>query len=222
MRDTDRTYGQYCGLAHALDLVGERWQMLVVRELALGPRRFTDLLAGLPGVSRTVLASRLRQLERGGLVRRDALPPPAASAVYELTDYGRELGPILLALCRWGVRSLDPRSSEAFRSHWLALALTAHFHADAAHGPSVVYEIRLRDGAFRLTVGDGEVALVTGPGQPADVVIEADDDALVALLRGLVSPATALEDGTVAVLAGDSAELGRFLELFRFAEAVAA
>ncbi|MGH3022618.1 MAG: winged helix-turn-helix transcriptional regulator [Gaiellaceae bacterium] len=222
MRDSERTYGQYCGLAHALDLVGERWQMLVVRELAIGPRRFTDLLAGLPGVSRTVLASRLRQLERGGLVRRDVLPPPAASAVYELTDYGRELGPILLGLCRWGVRSLDQRSSEAFRSHWLALALTAHFRPEAADGASVVYEIRLHDGTFRLAVSESQVALLTGPAEPPDVVIDADDDALVGILRGLASVEAALEAGTVAVVAGGPEELDRFLELFRFAEPLAA
>lgn len=217
-----RSYGQYCGLARALDLVGERWQMLVVRELALGPLRFTDLLAGLPGMSRTVLASRLRSLERVGVVRRGVLPPPAASAVYELTDYGRDLGPILLGLCRWGVRSLEGRAEEPLHSNWLALALEAHFRADAAVDVRRVYELRLRDGAFRLEVADGAVATAKGPADDADLVLEADDDALVGLLAGRLGAEAALAGGAVAVVSGDPAELRRFLEVFRFADPVAA
>lgn len=222
MAANGRSYGQYCGLAHALDLVGERWQMLVVRELALEPQRFTDLLAGLPGMSRTVLASRLRSLERAGVVQRGVLPPPAASAVYELTDYGRDLGPILLGLCRWGVRSLGPRAEEPLHSNWLALALEAHFHAAAADGVRRVYELRLRDGPFRLTVADGDVSTARGTAADADLVLEADDDALVGLLAGRVSPEAAVADGAVAVVTGDPADLRRFLELFRFADPVAA
>jgi DNA-binding HxlR family transcriptional regulator len=222
MPGTGRTYGQYCGLAHALDLVGDRWQMLVVRELALGPLRFTDLLAGLPGMSRTVLASRLRSLERAGVVRRGVLPPPAASAVYELTDYGRDLGPILLGLCRWGVRSLEPRVAEPFHSNWLALALKAHFHPDAAGEERRVYELRLRDGPFRLTVADADVSTAKGAAEDADLVLEADDDALVGLLAGQVSLEAALAGGAVAVVSGAAGELRRFLELFRFADPVAA
>src|SRR3989304_2598093 len=99
---TERSYRQYCGIARALDLVGERWALLVVRELVLGPKRFTDLQNGLPGIGTNILAARLRQLERGGVVRRRTLPPPAASAVYELTGYGRELEEIVLALGRRG------------------------------------------------------------------------------------------------------------------------
>lgn len=222
MDESARTYGQYCGLAHALDLVGERWQMLVVRELAHGPLRFTDLLAGLPGMSRTVLSSRLRALERAGVARRDVLPPPAASAVYELTDYGRDLGPILLGLCRWGVRSLGPRAEEPLHSNWLALALEAHFRADAAPGVRRVYELRLRHGTFRLDVADGAAATAKGPAEDADLVLEADDDALVGLLAGELRPGAALAEGAVAIVSGDPAELDRFLELFRFADPVAA
>ena len=100
-----RTYGDGCGVAHALDIVGERWALLVVRDLLLGPKRFTDLRTGLRGASPNVLAQRLRELEEAGIVRRRRLPPPAGSAVYELTDWGRELEPILIALGVWGVRS---------------------------------------------------------------------------------------------------------------------
>src|SRR3954464_16003618 len=99
-----RTYGDGCGIAHGLDLIGERWALLVVRELLLGPKRFTDLRAGLPNVSPNVLAQRLRALERVGVVRRRKLPPPAASRVYVLTDWGEDLEPVITQLGRWGAR----------------------------------------------------------------------------------------------------------------------
>lgn len=208
----ERTYGQYCGLARALDLVGERWALLVVRELLLGPRRFTDLLDGLPGVSTNVLATRLRRLERAGVVARSILPPPAASAVYELTDYGRALEPAVAALGRWGAASLGERGpGQALRSHWLALALKAFFHGDQAVGAATVYEVRLRDGAFGLAVDDGLVDVTPGPAADPDLVLEADDDLLVGVLTGQVAPAA------LTVVAGDPAEVPRFVELFRFA-----
>src|SRR5919198_6110493 len=102
---TSRTYEQFCGVARALDLVGERWALLVVRDLVLGPKRFTDLRRGLPGMGTNILAARLKELEHAGVVRRRTLPPPAASAVYELTEWGHELEPVVLALGRWGSRA---------------------------------------------------------------------------------------------------------------------
>src|SRR6266540_2349588 len=113
---TDRRYGQTCGIAHALDLVGERWALLVVRELLLGPKRFTDLREGLPGIGANVLASRLRELESAGVVQRRTLPAPAAATVYELTEYGRELEEPLLAFGRWGAKTLSRRPGDARRS----------------------------------------------------------------------------------------------------------
>lgn len=212
----DRTYRQYCGVARALDFVGERWGLLVVRELVLGPRRFTDLLRGLPGVSTNVLSTRLRQLERAGVVERRLLPPPAASTVYELTAYGRELEPILFALGRWGARSLGSREVEqTLRSHWLAVALKAFFHPEAADGATAVYEVRLREGTFTIEVRDGGVGVAPGSADGADLVLEADDDALVAFLAAGVS------SKGVRVVHGDPAELERFVELFRFAETAA-
>jgi DNA-binding HxlR family transcriptional regulator len=208
----DRTYGQYCGLAKALDLVGERWALLVVRELMLGPKRFTDLLDGLPGVSTNVLATRLRGLERAGVVERNVLPPPAASAVYELTGYGRALEPALAALGRWGAASLgDRKDGQALRSHWLALALKAFFHGDRADGVTRAYEVRLRDGVFGLTVADGALEVTAGPPAAADLVIEADDEALAGVLAGQ------LEAASLTIVAGDPDEVPRFVELFRFA-----
>src|SRR5919199_1965193 len=128
MSVTSRTYDQFCGVAHALDLVGERWALLVVRDLILGPKRFTDLRRGLPRIGTNVLAARLKELEQAGVVQRRVLPPPAASTVYELTDYGRELEGPLLALGRWGARSLGPRQDgQALRSEWFGVALKAFF-----------------------------------------------------------------------------------------------
>src|ERR671933_2557575 len=128
MSMTSRSYDQFCGVARALDLVGERCALLIVRDLILGPKRFTDLRRGLPGIGTNVLAARLKELERAGVVRRRTLPPPAASAVYELTDYGRELEEILLAFGRWGARTMGQRDPRyALRSEWLALALKAFF-----------------------------------------------------------------------------------------------
>lgn len=214
----ERTYGQYCGVARALDLVGERWALLVVRELLLGPRRFTDLRAGLPGVSTNILADRLKRLERGGVVRRAVLPAPAASSVYELTPRGRELEPILLALGRWGAGALGPREEhEVLRSHWLALALKGFFHPEAARGVRAEYEVRLREGVFHLAVENRQARAVAGPAGDPALVVEADDDALIGLMAGALGAEEALTAGVVRLAKGDRAGLERFVELFRFA-----
>lgn len=190
--------------------MGERWAFLVVRELALGPKRFKDVLDGLPGVSTNVLASRLRELERNGIIERRVLPPPAASSVYELTQYGRDLEPAMLALGRWGARSLGARGQRALRSHWLALALKATFRPEAADGRARTYEVRLQDGSFVARLRRRKLDVTAGTAEDADLVLEADDEALVALLAG------APTEG-VRVVAGDPGELDRFVELFRFA-----
>src|SRR5688572_22779601 len=123
-----RTYRQYCGVASALDVVGERWTLLVVRELLLGPRRYTDLARGLPGIGEGLLAARLRDLEARGLVGRRKLFPPASSVVYELTEAGRELEPILDGLARWGARWLGtPTDADAIRPRWVMLAMKTRF-----------------------------------------------------------------------------------------------
>src|SRR3954454_18447713 len=127
-----RSYGQYCGVAHALELIGERWGLLIVRDLILGPKRFTDLRRGLPGIGTNVLAARLKELERDGVVARRTLPPPAASTVYELTEYGRALEGPLLALGRWGARSMRAREpAQTLRSEWFGVALKAFFRPEA-------------------------------------------------------------------------------------------
>jgi DNA-binding HxlR family transcriptional regulator len=141
-----RTYQQYCPVARALETVGERWTLLVARELLLGPRRFTDLMDGLPGISATVLASRLKDLEQAGLVSRRTLPPPAASTVYELTDRALGLARVLTAMADWGMTMLGrPRKGDAVRGEWIVLAM-----AVTTPVPDV------RDTTFELHV-DGEV-----------------------------------------------------------------
>src|SRR3712207_6281242 len=124
---TARTYGDGCQIAHGLDLVGERWALLVVRELLLGPKRFTDLKKGLPNASPNVLSQRLRELEQAGVVRRDKLPPPAGSRVYALTDWGRGLEDIVMALGHWAARSPSPPRDVPIGADSTVLALQARF-----------------------------------------------------------------------------------------------
>ena len=222
MNGTPRSYGQYCGVARALDLVGDRWALLVVRELVLGPGRFTDLMAGLPGVSTNVLSSRLRELEASGVVARRTFPPPTPATVYELTEHGRALEPALLALGRWGARSLGKRGNETLRSDWLALALRAFFHSPEAGAQEAVYEVRLPEGAFRVAVAAGAVDVSRGGADEADLVLETDDDGLVWLLAGAHRPSELLASGAVRIVAGDEAGLDGFVERFRFSEPVEA
>lgn len=146
-----RSYDQYCAAARALDVVGDRWTLLIVRELLVGPRRYTDLHADLPGVSTDVLASRLKDMEREGLTTRRRLPHAAAAYVYELTDRGRELLPVLQALATWGAPALqERRPTDAVRAHWFALPLLRVLAGLGAEG---VVQVRLDEGEFHVRVG---------------------------------------------------------------------
>jgi DNA-binding HxlR family transcriptional regulator len=192
---TARSYKQYCGIARALDVVGERWALLVVRELVLGPKRFTDLREGLPGIATNVLSQRLRQLERDGVVTRRRLPPPAASTVYDLTEYGRDLVPIMLALGRWGARSMGQRSPEqALRAEWLAVALRAFYQPQAARGLSAAVGVDLGDAQFTLRLDRGRLDITPGALDAADLTIVAEPEALVAFLAGAPVPMQAEGD----------------------------
>src|SRR5829696_2600828 len=150
-----RAYCDGCAAAHALDIIGERWALLVVRELLLGPKRFTDLRAGLPSVSPNVLAQRLRELERAGVVRRRKLPPPAASRVYELTDWGMELEPVIIRLGRWGTRSPSRPRDAQLGVDSLILSFRTMFDPRAADGLNARYELRLGEESFRAEVAQG-------------------------------------------------------------------
>jgi DNA-binding HxlR family transcriptional regulator len=208
-----RTYDDGCAAAHALDLVGERWALLVVRELLLGPKRFTDLRAGLPGASPNVLAQRLRELEKAGVVRRRKLPPPAASRVYELTDWGLELEPVIIRLGRWGVRSPSkPRDAELGVDS-LILSFRTMFDPRAAEGLGASYELRLGEDRFRAVVADGRFEIARGSADRPDATIETDAGTLTALVYGGRQLAEALRSGDIKI-EGDGSAVERFLSLF--------
>ena len=182
---SERSYNQFCGVARALDLIGERWALLVVRELALGPKRFTDLRRGLPGIATNVLSVRLRQMERDGVVTRRLLPPPAPAQIYELTELGRELVPIMLALGRWGASTMGQRSpDQSIRGEWLALALRAFFDPEAALDLRATIALELDGAPFTLRVEEGLLDVVPGKDEVFDLAISTDTQLLLQFLAG--------------------------------------
>ena len=191
-----RSYDQYCSAARALDVVGDRWTLLIVRELLAGPRRYTDLHADLPGVSTDVLASRLKDMERDGLTTRRRLPPPGVAYVYELTRRGGALLPVLQSLGAWGEAELgERRPTDAVRAHWFALPLLR-----ALEGEGLV-EVRLDEGRFHLHVGaeDGPVyGDGPAPGEP-DALLSLDTATCTAISRGELALADAVRAGRVGV-----------------------
>ncbi|MDZ7790079.1 MAG: winged helix-turn-helix transcriptional regulator [Xanthomonadales bacterium] len=185
-----RSYDQYCGLARALDHVGHRWTLLVVRELLLGPKRFSDLRDALPGIASNLLTDRLRHLEADGLVARRELPPPAARTVYELTPAGRDLEEAVHALVRWGGRwMLRGPEGDTFRAPWLALALDALGVGDRLAG--VVLDLVTADERVRLTSRDGRVVALAPDDAPADATLTAEPATILGLAAGAVEPAQA-------------------------------
>jgi len=217
---TTRTYGDGCAIARALDLVGERWALLVVRELLLGPKRYTDLRKGLPNASPNVLAERLRELERAGVVRRRTLPPPAGSRVYELTDWGRELEEPVMALGHWAARSPSPPTDAPIGVDSLVLALRARFDPRAAHGLRAGFELRLGEDRFRIAVEDAEFDVARGGADRADATIDTDPGTLAAVLWNDRSLADAERSGTLTI-EGDEAAAERFVRLFPMPEPAA-
>ncbi|MFI9154314.1 winged helix-turn-helix transcriptional regulator [Streptomyces sp. NPDC053367] len=194
-----RSYDQYCSAARALDAVGDRWTLLIVRELLAGPRRYTDLHADLPGVSTDVLASRLKDMERDGLTTRRRLPPPGAAYVYELTPRGRELLPVLLALGEWGRAGLgERRPTDALRAHWFALPLLSSLGSLEGEG---LVEVRLEEGDFHLYAGAGEgPAYGDGPApREPGARLSMDGETCTALARGELSLPEAVRAGRVEV-----------------------
>jgi DNA-binding HxlR family transcriptional regulator len=190
-----RSYGQYCTVARALDLVGERWTLLLVRELSTGPKRFKDLLEGLPGIGTNLLANRLKTLEGEGIVRRATLPPPAGSNVYELTELGRSLEPVIVALSRWGTRLLDaPREDDERRAGWAAVAVRSTFKPKAAGDRPGTYEFRIDGEAFHLRIEDGrEAEIRQGSAPDPDLVVVGDAKTFLAVASGRLRPEEAVE-----------------------------
>jgi DNA-binding HxlR family transcriptional regulator len=215
-------YGQLCGVATGLDMIGDRWAPLIIRDLLLGPLRFNDLAQGLPGIGTNTLTRRLKHLEDAGVVARGLLPVPERGTAYELTPYGRELEPIFLALGRWGTRSMGRLPAEvAMRSRWLATAMLA-FH-DQTHqiATPTTWELRLTDGVFSVRAERRDLAISAGPPARADLVVSTDDMTLHAMLCRQISPADAVASGQ-AVLDGDETALAALLDLFAFPPAAVA
>jgi DNA-binding HxlR family transcriptional regulator len=213
---TTRSYAQLCGIATALDVIGDRWTPLVVRDLLLGPLRFGDLADGLPGIGTNTLAARLKHLEAAGVVHRRLLPLPERGTVYELTAYGRELEPVLLALGRWGTKSMGRLPSDVTtRSRWLVAAMLA-FHDDSKRiARPTTWELRLTDGTFTVRAEGTSLAVTAGAPDGADLVIETQDEHLHRLLTGQLTPAEAVATGAVT-LDGDALALARLVGLFAF------
>lgn len=208
-----RSYDDGCGIAHALELIGERWALLVVRELVLGPRRFTDLRAGLPGISPNVLTQRLSELEQASIVVRRRLPPPASVSVYDLTDWGRELEPVIQMIGRWAARSPTRPQGRPLSVNSIVLSLRTMFDAEAARGLSVRIALHLGEHRFCATVARGQLEIVPGDAEAPDAVVESDPDALAAVLYGGRDLAEAAAAGDV-IVAGDKSVVERFVTLF--------
>ncbi|MFI9846076.1 winged helix-turn-helix transcriptional regulator [Nonomuraea sp. NPDC051941] len=209
-----RSYGDGCAITHALELVGERWALLVVRELILGPKRFTDLRAGLPGISADILTQRLRELGEAGVVHRRKLPPPAGSWIYELTDWGAELEPIVTRLARWSSRSPALRRGAPLSADSAALSLKALF-APAVEPLDATVSLRLGEHHFLVRVRGDHLDLTRADSEPepVDLVIETVPETLAALLGQALTVADALAAGDLA-LTGPQSLAERFLGLF--------
>lgn len=196
-----RSYNQYCATARTLDLVGERWTLLIIRELITGPKRYKDLLESLPGIGTSLLAARLKHLEATDLVRRVELPPPAGSMVYELTDAGRDLEPAIMAIARWGLKwALDePGRADIFRPSWAVLAMQAAYDPDAAAGIEEIYEFRVGGEVFHARITYGTVQARHGSAFEPDVVITASENAFIDLVAGRETLASAAKRGLIDV-----------------------
>jgi DNA-binding HxlR family transcriptional regulator len=219
-----RSYGQYCGVTTAVELVGERWAMLIVRDLLVGPRRYTDLKVGLPRIPTNILSTRLKELQEGGVVRR--VPLHNCGLVYELTDYGRALEPIILALGRWGFQTMgDPDEGDVVTPDSLTMALRTAFQPDAA--ADAEYELHVGDVALRASVRAGTLAVaqLAPPAPPVGGRLpEGEADAVIVagpgirrLIAGELTPAEAVEQDVLAVVRGDVTWLDSFARSFHIA-----
>lgn len=231
-----RSYGQYCGVTSAVELIGERWALLIVRDLLVGPRRYTDLKQGLPKIPTNILSTRLKELQESGVVRR--VPLLHCGLVYELTDYGRMLEPIVLALGRWGFQAMgEPGPDDVVTADSLTMALRTSFQADAAASlPPAVYELHVGDIVLRAQVEGDElfVTQVAPAGRPIDPrarrapggepeLVFAAGPGIRRLISGELSPREAIDQEVIAVVAGDPMLLDRFAATFHIdAEGLAA
>jgi DNA-binding HxlR family transcriptional regulator len=212
-----KCYDQYCPMAHALSLVGERWSLLIVRELMHGPKRYTDLANGLPGIGTNILAARLRDLEEVGVVEKKKLPPPYASTVYDLSDYGRELDEVMHALARWGARSLGPPGPEdELYDEWGVNAFAALFDPEAARGLTETYVLKIDDDVFTARVKEGHLEASCGAADDRDVLVETGIETFFPLVSGELTPAEAVKQQR-ASFEGDPAAVERCFKVLSMA-----
>ncbi len=214
-----RSYEDGCAAAHALDLVGERWALLIVRELVFGAKRFTDLRAGLPGISPNVLTLRLEELEQASVLQRRRLLPPAATSVYELTNWGRELAPILMALGRWGSRSPLMTGGLPVSTASLMMSLQTLFNADAAGDLAGSIGMSLGDERFHARIARGRLVVARGETPAPDALITGSTPALAEVIHGGRKLSEALKGGDLRV-DGDKALVKRFVTWFAVPDAV--
>lgn len=205
-----RSYDEYCSIAKALDLVGDRWTLLVVRELSLrGPSRYTDLRNGLPGIATNLLADRLRDLEAAGLVAREEAPPPIATTLFRLTPRGEGLNPVLEELMRWGLPLMvEQRDEEAVRSHWLAGAIDVTVRDHQPGADPVTLELRVGDEPIVVAARDGEVKVTLGAAVAPDAVLTGPERPIMGLLLGKLDQGAAEAMGVT--VEGDPAVIERF------------
>ena len=208
-------YSQFCGVACALDLIGDRWTLLVVRELLFGAKRFTDLLEGLPGIGTNTLTTRLTELEENGLVARKRLPAPLAATVLELTERGQKLESVLVELARWGTTPLlTKRPRHGLRPAWLGLALRSYYDEAGARGRRIRIALTLGKGALQLELGRGPLRIAEGePSEPPELRITAKEHVLLDVFRGALSVAAAKRNQELLV-EGDATLLPRLLAAF--------
>lgn len=214
-----KTYAQYCPVARALDLVGERWTLLIVRDLLMGPKRYTDLREGLPGIATDILTARLRTLERAGFVRRRELPRPAPATVYELTEDSLQLRKAVLALGQVGLASLGrPQAGEDLRPERIVLGLRVSFRSADFGELTETYELTIDGEPFTVDVGDARVGTKPGPASSPTMRLRTDAETFVALMTRELEPGAALTDGRAA-LEGERDVLERFIDAFGFGRA---
>jgi DNA-binding HxlR family transcriptional regulator len=215
-----RSYEQYCAVAKALDVVGERWTFLILRDLVhLGPRRFSDLLRALPGIGKSLLAARLRHLEQAGLVQRRRLPPPAGSTVYELTDLGRGIERAMIELGRWGGNFMGARAAdETFLPAGHISAMRATFRAEGARDLERGYQFVVDGEPFFVEIADGALTACEGTLPEPDLTIETDVDTSIELMTRELAPLDALDGGRVRI-EGQPAEFARCVDLLAWVPA---